>query len=250
VKQAVQSLLNRVGYRVQGIRYTPRQLLDRQRLRVLEFDDVVCRHMFEHGEALSFLQIGAYDGVSTDPLRRYIERCGWRGVMLEPQPGPAAALRGLYRDYDKVSVIEAALDSQAGTRSLYTVKSDEAPKWVGGMASFDRAHLLKHDYLIPGIERLVTELQVDCVTFEEVLSRLPAGRLDLLQIDAEGADAFILSLFPWERIRPAIVHFEAKNLALTEKESTLEMLGRHGYLVATSGTEDMLAVQIREEREG
>jgi len=140
--------------------------------------------MFDNGERCTFIQVGAYDGVSTDPLRKYIERCGWRGVMLEPQPQPARQLRELYKENIGIVVLEAALDGQRGTRSLYTVQSDQLPKWVGGMASFDRGHVLKHEYLISGLESMVRELAVDCITFTDVFDHLPGPELYLLQIDA------------------------------------------------------------------
>ncbi len=155
MKQAFKRLLERLGYRVEGIRDTPRHLFRPDCLRTLQFDDVICRHMFEHGEVCNFIQIGAFDGVSTDPLRRYIERCGWRGVMLEPQPGPAARLRNLYKDSSDIAILEAAVDGTHMTRALYTVECDGLPKWVGGMASFDREQILRQDYLIPGIEKLI-----------------------------------------------------------------------------------------------
>lgn len=241
MKQAVRALLARLGYRVEGVRYTPRQLFEPAALRALEFDDVVCRRMVEHGRNLSFIQVGAYDGVSTDPLRKYIEPCGWHGVMLEPQPGPASSLRELYRDNPGIVVLEAALDREPGTRSLYTVESEAVPKWAGGMASFDKSHILKHDYLIPGIGKMVRELTVPCVTFDEVFSQLPSERLDLLQIDAEGVDGFILSLFPFDRARPALVHWEIKNMTRAQQEEALNLLVCHGYRVARSGDEDMMA---------
>jgi FkbM family methyltransferase len=242
VKQSIRALLARLGYRVEGIRYTPRHLLDPQGLRSLEFDDVVCRHMYENGAECIFVQVGAYDGVSTDPLRKYIARSGWRGVMLEPQPGPADQLRTLYPEGSGVVVMEAALDRERGTRTLYTVEPDGLPKWAGGMASFDRAHILKHEYLIPGIAGLVRERRVPCVTFDDVLRHLPGDRLDVLQIDAEGADGYLLSLFPFGRIRPAIVHWEIKNMTRAEQEDTLDLLRGRGYRIARSGAEDMLAV--------
>jgi FkbM family methyltransferase len=242
VKAWVRQRLRDIGYDVQGVRYTPRHLLDPSLLRVVEFDDVVCRHMFEHGEACRFVQVGAYDGASTDPLRKYIARCGWRGVMLEPQPRPAAELRKLYEATPGIVVMEAALDGARGQRSLYTVECDELPKWAGGMASFDRAHIEKHDYLIPGLASKIRELTVACVTFDDVLEKLPPGRLDLLQIDAEGADGYLLGLFPFDRVRPAIVHWEIKNMTRAEQEATLDQLCGLGYRVCRSGTEDMLAV--------
>jgi FkbM family methyltransferase len=242
VKALVRRAIRGLGYTVEGIRYTPRHLLDPSRLRALEFDDIVCRHMHERGMSLSFIQVGAYDGVSTDPLRKYIAACGWSGVMLEPQPRPAARLRELYAGEERIVILEAAVDRQRHTRSLYTVECDELPTWAGGMASFDREHLLKHDYIIPGITEKVRELTVECVTFEDVLDRLPGAGLDLLQIDAEGADGDLLSLFPFDRLKPTIIQWEIKNMDRAQQEAALDLVCGQGYLVARSGGEDMLAV--------
>lgn len=241
MKAFIQHLLARAGYRIEGIRYTPRHLLDPRCLRTLQFDDVVCRRMFEHEEKLTFIQIGAYDGISTDPLRKFIQRCGWRGVMLEPQPGPAAQLRKLYAGNDNIVILEAALDRQRCTRSLFTVESDLLPKWSGGMASFDRDHILRHDCLIPGLADHLRELKVACIPFDDVLAALPEPRLDLLQIDVEGADGYLISLFPFERLKPAIIQWESKNMSRTQQEETLERLCGHGYRVSRSD-EDTLAV--------
>lgn len=241
MKALLRRLLSVLGYRIEGTRQTPRQLFEPAALRRLEFDDAICRRLIEHGEQFVFMQVGAYDGVSTDPLRKYIARFGWQGVMIEPQPGPAGRLRALYPEGSGVGVIEAAVDRARGTRSLYTVESDAVPVWAGGMASFERDHILKHDYLIPGIAGMVRELQVPTITFDDALAQLPAGRLDLLQIDVEGADLQILSLFPFARIRPALVHWEVKNLTTAQREAAIDILLGQGYRIAPSGDEDMLA---------
>jgi len=87
MKHLLKTALARLGYRVQGTRYFPRQLLETTSLRAIEFDDVVCRRMFEFGPEFSFIQVGAFDGITRDPLRKYISKCGWRGVVVEPQAG-------------------------------------------------------------------------------------------------------------------------------------------------------------------
>jgi FkbM family methyltransferase len=243
VKQSLKRFFGHFGYRIEATRYTPRHLFRPECLRTLQFDDVICRHMFEHGPVCNFIQVGAYDGISTDPLRRYIGRCGWRGVMIEPQPGPAGRLRQLYRDNANIVVIEAAVESQRMTRTLYTVERDGLPEWAGGMASLDRGQILKQDYLIPGIGKFIREVRVQCVSFSEVLEAQPdANQLDLLQIDAEGADGRILSWFPFQRIKPAIVHWEIKKMTKLEQEAVLDLLCSHGYRISRSGGEDMLAV--------
>src|SRR5579862_6710692 len=136
LRQQIKSGLAALGYQVQGTKYCPRQLLEAGLLRKLEFDDVVCRRMFEVGRELTFIQVGAFDGVSTDPLRKYIQTCGWRGVLIEPQPGPAAQLQQLYDENDRLSIVQAAVDQRCGPRTLFTVESDTVPAWARGMASF------------------------------------------------------------------------------------------------------------------
>jgi FkbM family methyltransferase len=237
----LKKLARSLGYEVQGARMTPRQLLDPQLRLGVSFDDVICRRMYERGPALNFIQVGAFDGLIQDPLRDYIVRCGWRGVMIEPQPRPAQKLRELYKDDPNITVLQAALDRQPGSRPFFSVDAPDAPAWAGALASFQKEVILKHTGDIPGLEAMIHEVDVDCVTFDTVLGHLP-GDIDVLQIDTEGADAFILSLFPFERVKPAIIHWEVRHLSLREREECLGRLASFGYRFAPSGTQDMLAV--------
>lgn len=242
MKDRIKQLLAALGYEVRGTRMTPRQLLQPKLLRALEFDDVICRLMVETGNELSFIQVGAFDGVVQDPLRKYIVKCGWRGVMVEPQAGPASKLRELYAGNEKITIMQAAVDASHGERTLFTVDSEAAPAWAGGLASFDRDTIVRHSNVIPGLERMIKEQTVTCIPFEDIIARLPSGRVDLLQMDAEGADGYLLSLFPFARLRPAIIHWEVKHLGMSEREKCLALLAYHDYRFAPSGSQDMLAV--------
>lgn len=90
---------------------------------------------------------------------------------------------------------------------------------------------------------MIREEMVDCIPFDDVLSRLSRAP-DILQIDTEGADALVLSLFPFERVRSPLVHWEVKHLTVTQREQVLDRLGGFGYRFASSGDEDMLAVNF------
>jgi len=243
MKRLIKQMAERLGYRIECVRNIPKPLRDPRHLRTLEFDDAVCRRMMEVGPDLIFLQIGVYDGITHDPLRHHIVKHPWRGIMVEPQSRSVAGLRQLYADRPDIQVVQAALDAQAGQRTLYTVQGSNAPAWAGGLASFDRATVAKHETWCPGLSQMIHEEQVPCTPFAEVLQQLPGDRLDILQIDTEGADGFILSLFPFEKIQPAIVHFEIKHLSLPEQETVMNRLIAHGYKLARSGGEDMLAVK-------
>lgn len=231
-----------MGYQINCTRYCPRQLLEPELLRPLEFDDVVCRRMLECHREFTFVEVGAFDGITKDPLHDYIHRYGWSGVLIEPQPAPAARLRELYRDNDRITILEAAVDSGQSSRTLFVVDSDTVPVWARGMASFQRMNIVKNSDVVPGIDAMIREIPVACITFDDVIQRLPSGQFDLLQIDAEGADGYLLSLFPFDRLKPAIIHWESKHLPKTEQEQTLDLLSRHGYRFARSGGENMLAV--------
>jgi FkbM family methyltransferase len=244
MKHLLKTALAALGYRVQGTRYCPRQLLEPGCLRVIEFDDLVCRRMFESGAELNFIQVGAFDGITRDPLRKYIDKCGWRGVLVEPQPRAANQLRELYRGNNRVFILQAAVDRESGSHKFFTVESETAPAWAGGLASFQRESIVKHSDLIPGLGNMIKEGTVDCITFDEVLERLPSDRIDLLQIDTEGADFHILSLFPFDRVQPAIIHWEIKHLTKAQREDCLERLAGFGYRFAPSGEEDMMALQF------
>lgn len=242
MKRLLKNILAKLGYRVQGTRYTPRQFLEPSCLRAIEFDDVVCRRMIEFGPNFTFIQVGVFDGITGDPLRKYIDKCGWRGVLVEPQSRAANRLRELYRGNDGIVVLQAAVDRKSGKRTLFTVESESAPAWAGGLASFELETIVKHSDLIPGLDGMIRQETVDCIPFDDVLERLPSERLDLLQIDTEGADAYILSLFPLDRVRPAIIHWEVKHLSTAQREDCLDRLLAYGYRFASSGDEDMMAL--------
>jgi FkbM family methyltransferase len=247
MKRLLRTALDNLGYRLQSTRYCPRQLLDPANVRAIEFDDVVCRRMFEIGSDFTFIQVGSFDGITKDPLRKYINKSGWRGVVIEPQPKAADRLRELYRSNNRIIILQAAVDVESGRRTLYTVDAPSAPPWSGGLASFHRENIIKHSDLIPGLENMVRAVPVDCITFDTILASLPGKQIDLLQIDTEGSDGYILSLFPLDRVCPSIVHWEVKHLSMGQREDCLERLAGFGYRFAPSGDEDMLAV-LSEQR--
>jgi len=62
--------------------------------------------MLDIGPDLAFIQIGAFDGMTADPLRKYIEKYGWRGVLVEPQARAANKLRELYAGSHRIVILQ------------------------------------------------------------------------------------------------------------------------------------------------
>src|SRR5438045_458861 len=87
----------------------------------------------------TFLQVGAFDGRTDDPIYPLVEEFGIRGIVVEPQPEMLETLRASYAEYPQVVVVNAAIADEEGTREFYGTKGGPSRK-----ASFFRSNLLKH----------------------------------------------------------------------------------------------------------
>src|SRR5262245_57869066 len=76
------------------------------------------------GREVSFIQVGASDGLRRDPIREFIVRDNWTGVMIEPLPRVFALLKANYahlRARRDLVFENAAISSTDSTLAFYTV---------------------------------------------------------------------------------------------------------------------------------
>lgn len=242
IKALVRQFLNRCGYRISSLRQTPSAFLSADNLIQIDFDFVVARHLLNNkADDFFFIQVGAFDGVQADPIRKFVLRHHWRGVLIEPQKKAFAALKQNYADQPQLTFRNAAVSERSELRTLYTVGEGPVPDWCQGLASFDRDVILKHKKQVPGLEDLVVTEQVTCVRFQELFDEMKIDKVDLLQVDAEGYDAEIVCMFPFDRVRPSIIHFERKHLSRGALEKCLNLLLQNDYKISNDGAEDLVA---------
>jgi FkbM family methyltransferase len=243
IKALVRQLLKRCGYRISSLRQTPSAFLTEDNLLKLDFDFVVARHLLniKDTDDFFFIQVGAFDGVQADPIRKFILRHHWQGVLIEPQKKAFAALKQNYADQPQLTFKNVAISDHNEVRTLYTVAEGQVPEWCQGLASFDREVILKHKEQVPGLADLVETEQISCVTFQELFDELKIDKVDLLQVDAEGYDAEIVSMFPFDLVRPSIIHFERKHLSFGALEKCLNLLLQYNYKISNDGAEDLVA---------
>jgi len=245
MKKLIKNIFKKAGYTVANNRYMLKQELDRVGIIDLDFDHVLSKYLILDKIGMQpffFLQIGAFDGISCDPIHKYIQKYKWSGIMLEPQPKPFKELVDSYQDNKNIKVVNAALSDTKGDRTLYILQGDHLPAWAKSMASFSRGNILKHECFIDEIEKYVVSISVPTINFDALISENGITTIDLLQIDTEGFDSEILSMFPFEKIKPALIHFESKHIEKKTLEDTLDRLISFGYMVARDGQEDMVAV--------
>lgn len=205
--------------------------------------DIIAPALTASKPRVSFVQIGAFDGQANDPVHDLVVGSGWRGVLVEPQPLAFERLRETYAGVDGLVFLNAAIAPQRGTRPFYYVAGEEPddPWWRGQIASFDRAHLMKH---INDDERLaarVVSRDVETLTLSDALARAPEPP-DVLQIDAEGHDGQIVASLDLTGHLPTVIRFEHRHLSLREHEAALAHLQRGGYRFAVN-EDDTIAMQ-------
>ena len=78
-KRAIQQGLRRVGIELRKFPSV--------KFRAVSVFDLAVHYLMERqGTRLNFVQIGANDGSYGDPLRPYVLRYPWHGILVEPQP--------------------------------------------------------------------------------------------------------------------------------------------------------------------
>jgi len=240
LKSAIRKVLEWQGLRLSNLNLIAPALRNEENLLKVTFDSIVSQHLLETADFF-FIQVGAFDGLTLDPIRKFILRYGWKGVLLEPQKNAFEKLKWNYQDQPQLVFKNVAIANQRTTRTLFTVGGSDLPEWCQSVASFDREVIRKHSLLEPRIDTLIEANEVECVTFSDLIEELGLSKLDLLQIDAEGYDAELVKMFPFHLLRPHIIHFERKHLLRDEMEGALEVLIANGYKFANAGNEDLVA---------
>ena len=200
----------------------------------LDLDMVLSHYRIEHPN-VCYLQIGAFDGVSGDPIYPLIARHNLQGVVVEPQKDAFDRLKANYARFSQFLFVNAAVTDRDGWSDLFRIRPGaRGPEWLHQIASFDRNVLMRHAHMVPGLESMIEREQVRCLTFETLFKETGVESVDLLQIDAEGFDAEILRLFDIPFRKPAIVRFEHKHLSIEDHEKSIDLLVSHGYRIASS----------------
>ena len=203
---------------------------------LLEFQYARSRHFF-------IISVGAYDGLENDPISRFIRSHDCHGILLEPQPGAFKRLCNNYKDFPNFELLNAAVDQVSGFREIYYVPAgiEELPAWAEQLASFHIEHLLKHVEKAPDLAKHIRQQIIQTISFEDLLGQSATDAIDVLQIDAEGMDAQLLIWFPFERIRPSVLHYETAHMSPAELLEVRARLQGFGYIVyeADAPTDDM-----------
>jgi FkbM family methyltransferase len=190
------------------------------------------------------LQIGANDGTRNDPLSSLFGSCGFRGILVEPQPHVFAELKKKYSGCSHIVCENVAIGPVDGTITLFQAIDEDGRAIHDQLTSYSEEKLnnaLKYF----GLKATVAPIEVPVKRPSSLLEAYGVKKVDILIIDTEGMDGQILHSFDFEQYRPSIVQCEYFHLTDGELRSCLELLRRHGFIYNVNGY-DLVAWSTRE----
>lgn len=179
-------------------------------------------------KTLTFVQIGANDGVRFDDLYDFVTHRNSQGLVVEPIKFYFEKLKQNYAAYPSITPVNMAIHSQDKTATIHYVdpsKSSELPEWTEGMGSLNPDHHKKGQI---DSAHMISE-QVACCSLMELFDTYHINNLDLLQIDVEGYDAEIIKLIDFSVIKPYFIKYESCNLSSSDRMEAEDILRKAGY---------------------
>lgn len=224
------------------LRGARRQKFDLLHDRLLE----LWRH---EGKDFFFIQIGANDGESNDPIHKFVRSHYPAGLLIEPLPDIFEKLQMTYpkSEYSKLSFFNGAIhESEKEVLIFRIARSFESTyrelykkhKNPSGVSSLSKDHV--KSFLLRAAPEYFQEHDVEGAI---ECSRVPAcdivglcecygiSRVSFVQVDAEGYDGVIVNMIldTFGTKLPLCINFESRSLLERERNELFERLHNHGY---------------------
>ena len=194
------------------------------------------------------IQVGANDGITHDPIHKFIKRDNWSGILLEPQKHLYPHLSRLYRKNKGITILNAAIGHEDGTITLYKIGFTDT-RWATGLATFKKEVLQeafdsgyvhrnaeKDNIPVPDDpdQQIIAE-EIDVISPATLIKKYNIIHLDLLQIDTEGFDYEVIKMFLGAGITPGMIIFENSHLTENEMDECEKLLKSKGFELTKFG---------------
>ena len=196
--------------------------------------------------------LGAHFGVwLTNELEKYNKQ---NIILVEPVPYNYKILNEKFSEEDNIFICTNPIFSKNKIEKFFFVKESSIHKlnkhWASGIGSFNRQHILNHKSKRFDIqEKDIDSLNINFITFEDLIEKYKIKSIDRLQIDVEGAEFEILNTIDLNKIEINSIQFESKHFDGTflegpKLEIIKEKLKKNNYEVIELDKENILAKKI------
>ncbi|MEM7704774.1 MAG: FkbM family methyltransferase [Pseudomonadota bacterium] len=178
----------------------------------------------------TFVEIGAYDGVSGSNTCFFEIFLGWPGVLVEPVPRLAQACR----QNRSTTVIEAAVSSREGYADFLDV-TDGFLQMCGLLEHYAEDMLATVRQNVGHDEQTI---RVPVMTLNQILAENDLKHVQFCSIDTEGAEREVLSAIDFDRFRIDVLAVE--NSGMKAETGVRDLLEAAGYeLEAVIGVDEI-----------
>jgi FkbM family methyltransferase len=196
--------------------------------------DVIKKYSVSY-KHINFIQIGSNDGITRDPIHKYITTLQWNGVLVEPVNYLFNKLKETYKEcQDRLYFENCAISEQGGYLEFYRLRKSDStslPCWYNQIGSFRKEVVLRHRDLIPEFDKLFIEEKVRSVKFIELIKKHKLNHVDLIMIDTEGYDFEIIKTIPFNKLNIQLLMFEHKHLNRMDYVESVLLLRKAGFVV-------------------
>ena len=193
--------------------------------------------------------IGAHFGVwLKDKINEYKDK---KILLVEPVPYNYKILQNNYSKQHNILICTNAVFSENKIKSFYFVKKDSIHKlgkhWASGIGSFDKQHILDHkNKHFKVTEGDIEKIEIEFITFDNLVDKYEIKSIDSLQIDVEGAEFEILNSIDYKKVNIKNLQFESKHFdgtfsEGTKLESIKQKLINNGFKLTQLDKENILA---------
>lgn len=211
------------------------------------------------GSNVSFLVVGACDGVSFDNSAEIVENVGslpyLKKIYVEPVPWIFEELRKNI-SLPNSHFVNAALFETDRELTINTVpketfykeyKKDPDDRWLIGVSTITMRNGLGGNSFWAADEDLdnaqvsppmdIAKIQVNGITLQTLMNENQLSNVDMIQIDTEGYDYEIFKQLDFEKMSPCYIKMEIGCLKSGEIGKIIKTLSIHEYKIYMEGVD-------------
>lgn len=176
---------------------------------------------------LSFVQVGAADGVFGDPVYDMIKQGRWTGVLVDALKEHCERLKIRYAEDKAIKIVNSVVCDHVGESEFFAVV-DANDLGRSRLSSMSYDMINKHKRLAGDIEEKIQIRKLRSDTLDNICLSNQVAQPDAIFVDAEGVDDIIIRSFDFKRFVPHIVFFEHMHIPvdrLMELNVILEGVG-------------------------
>lgn len=218
----------------------------------LSYVSAVARNSISHDKDIFFVQLGAMDGHTCDPIFEHASAEKWKGVAVDAAEDLCEKAKKTYEKLEmQIECITAAVGAIDGEEmTFYRVNPDfieekNLPHWVHGIgtflpqknAIFGRGKV--DEKLAEAFRAHVVEKKLKTFCIDTIFSRLqnPLQRIDVLSINLQGFERIAVDQLDFRGpLRPFFVVLEHQHLSAEDRAHVSEKFKSNGYALRIDKT--------------